>query len=82
MHTCKYTRIFIGSDHAKTGTPAVWLAAVMAKCHKAILAYRGAHRNLSDLSALGLPSTFQSHTNSSLQVSFFFFFFLVCLSEK
>lgn len=79
MHTRKYTRTFIGSDHAKKGAPAVWLAAVMAKCHKAILAYRGAHRNLSDLSALGLPSTFQSHTNSSLQVSFFF---LVCLSEK
>lgn len=74
MHTHKYTRIFTGSDHAKKGAPAVWLAAVMAKCHKAILAYRGAHRNHSDLSALGLPSTFQSHTNSSLQVSFFFWF--------
>ena len=31
----------------------MWLAAVMAKCHKAILAYHGAHRNHSDLSALG-----------------------------
>ena len=56
----------------------MWLAAVMAKCHKAILAYHGAHRNHSDLSALGLPSTFQSHTNSSLQVSFFFVFWFVC----
>lgn len=57
----------------------MWLAAIMAKCHKAIWACRGAHRNHSDLSALGLPSTFQSHTNSSLQVSFFFFFGLFVL---
>lgn len=69
MH--KYTHIFIASDPAKRRAPAVWLAAIMAKCHKTILAYHGAHRNHRDLSVLGLLSTFQSHVNSSLQVFFF-----------
>ena len=73
IYTHTHTQIFIGSDNAKKGAPAMWLAAIMAKCHKAILAYRGARRNHSDLSALGLPSMFQSHTNSSLQISCIFF---------
>lgn len=77
-HTHKYTRIFIASDPAKERAPTVRLAAIMVKCHKTILAYHGALRNHSDLSVLGLPSTFQSHMNSSLQV----FFLLFCLSEK
>lgn len=42
----------------------------MAKCHQPILARQGAHRNCSDLSVLGLLSTFLSHVNSSLQVLF------------
>lgn len=68
----------MGSDPAKKGAPTVWLAAIMAKCHKTILAYYGAHRNHRDLFVLGLLSTFHSHMNSSLQV----FFVLFSLSEK
>lgn len=37
----------MGSDPAKKRAPAVWLAAIMAKCHKTILAHHGALRNHS-----------------------------------
>lgn len=42
IYTYKYTRVFLASDPAKKRAPTVWLAAIMAKCHKTILAYSGA----------------------------------------